>query len=65
VAISGGVRWDYEITDIDAVPRELLQINAAAVKARVAGLKATTTIDKAADAIPGLRIVERISTTFR
>jgi hypothetical protein len=65
VVVSGAVRWDYEITDADALPRELLQPNVAAIRARIAGLKATTTIDKAAGAIPGLKIVERISTTFR
>jgi hypothetical protein len=63
--ISGAVRWDFEITDEDALPRELMMPNPAAIKARVAGLKATTTIEKAAGAISGLRIVERISTTFR
>jgi hypothetical protein len=63
VAVSGAVRWDFEVIDPDALPRELLQPNMAAIKARVAGLKATTTIDKAE--IPGVRIVERISTTFR
>jgi hypothetical protein len=65
VAVSGAVRWDYEITDEAALPRELLQPNVAAIRARIAGLKATTTIDKAAGAIPGLRIAEKISTTFR
>jgi len=65
VAVTGAVRWDYEITDEAALPRELLQPNTAAIRARVAGLKATTPIEKAAGAIPGLRIVERISTTFR
>jgi hypothetical protein len=65
VAVSGAVRWDYEVTDEAALPRELMMPNPAAIKARVAGLKATTTIEKAAGAIPGLRIVERISTTFR
>jgi hypothetical protein len=65
VAVSGAVRWDFEVVDPDALPRELLQVNAAAVKARVAGLKATTTIDKAAGAIPGVRIFEKIQATFR
>jgi hypothetical protein len=65
VAVSGAIKWDFEVVDLDAVPRELLQINTAAVKAKVAGLKAVSSIDKAAGAIPGLRIVERISTTFR
>jgi len=65
VVVSGAVRWDYEIIDADALPRELLQPNVAAIRARIAGLKATTTIDKAAGAIPGLRIAEKISTTFR
>jgi hypothetical protein len=65
VAVSGAVRWDYEITDKAALPRELLQPNVAAIRARVAGLKATMDITKAAGAIPGIRIVERISTTFR
>jgi len=65
VAVSGAVRWDFEVVDESALPRELLQPNTAAIKARVAGLKATTTIDKAAGAIPGIRVLERISTTFR
>jgi hypothetical protein len=65
VAVSGAVRWDFEVVDADALPRELLQPNLAAIKAKVAGLKATTTIDEAAGAIPGIKVFERISTTFR
>jgi hypothetical protein len=65
VAVSASTRWDYEITDETALPRELLQPNVAAIKARVAGLKATVDITKAADAIPGIRVIEKISTTFR
>jgi hypothetical protein len=62
--ISGIVRWDFEVVDIDAVPRELLQINDAAVKAKIAGLKATSkSIDDAT--IPGLRIFEKVQTVFR
>jgi hypothetical protein len=65
VVISGSIRWDFEVTDIDAVPRELMQINTAAVKARISGLKATMDITKAAGAIPGIKVVEKISPTFR
>lgn len=64
VAVSGAVKWDYEITDVAALPRELLMPNDAAIKARVAGLKASCgDIEKAS--IPGVRIFERVTTAWR
>jgi hypothetical protein len=65
VAVSGAVRWDFEVTDEAALPRDLLQPNVAAIRARVAGLKATVSIQDAARAIPGIKVFEKISTTFR
>jgi hypothetical protein len=64
VAVSGAVRWDYEITDPDALPRELLQPNEAAIRAKIAGLKATSKNIDAAK-IPGVRIFEKVQTVFR
>lgn len=64
VAASGTVKWDYEITDREALPRDLLMPNEAAIKARIAGLKAQGLKIEAAS-IPGVRIFEKIGTTWR
>lgn len=64
VAASGSVKWDYAVEDASQLPRELLMPNEAAIKARVAGLKAMG--GKIEDAkIPGVRIFEKIGTTWR
>jgi hypothetical protein len=62
--ISGSIRWDFEITDDAALPRELLQPNEAAIRAKIAGLKATSKSIEDAK-IPGLRIFEKVQTVFR
>lgn len=63
VSVAGTVKWEFEITDFDAMPRELLMVNEAAVRAKIAGLKATVKdIDKAA--IPGLRLFEKVQSRF-
>jgi len=62
-AVSGTVKWAYEVTDFDAVPRELLMLNEDAVAAKIAGLKASMKdIGKAA--IPGLRLFEKVQARF-
>lgn len=64
VAASGTVKWDHEVEDGSLLPRELLMPNEAAIKAKVAGLKAMG--GKIEDAkIPGVRIFEKIGTTWR
>lgn len=64
VAVSGRIDWKFEITDASLLPRELLMPNEAAIKAKVAGLKATlSSIDDAK--IPGVRIFEKVGTSFR
>lgn len=64
VAASGTVKWEYEIEDASALPRELLTPNKDAIKAKVAGLKAMG--GKIEDAkIPGVRIFEKIGTSWR
>jgi hypothetical protein len=64
VALSGRVDWKFEVTDATLLPRDLLMPNEAAIKARVAGLKATlSNIDDAK--IPGVRIFEKVGSTFR
>lgn len=64
VAVSGSVRWDHEIVDASLLPRELLMPNDAAIKAKRDGLKAQgIKIDDAQ--IPGVRIFEKVGTTFR
>jgi len=62
-AVSGTVKWAYEVTDFDAVPRELLMLNEDAVAAKIAGLKASMKdIGKAS--IPGLRLFEKVQARF-
>lgn len=64
VAASGRVTWDYEIEDGSQLPRELLMPNKDAIKAKLAGIKAQgTKIDDAK--VPGLRIFEKVGTTWR
>lgn len=64
VAVSGHVDWKFEVVDASLLPRKLLMPNEAAIKAKVAGLKATTpNIDDAK--IPGVRIFEKVGSTFR
>lgn len=64
VAASGTVKWDYAIEDVSALPREMLMPNPDAIKAKVAGLKAMG--GKIEDAkIPGVRIFEKIGTSWR
>lgn len=61
---SGSLKWDYEITKADDLPRDLLIPNLPAIKARVDALKANGT--KLEDAkIAGVRIFERINTSIR
>ena len=63
-AVSGTVKWTFEVTDFDAVPRELLMLNEDAVAAKIAGLKASVKdIDKAS--IPGLHLFEKVQARFR
>lgn len=64
VVVSGTVRWLFEVTDASQLPRDLLMPNEAAIKARVAGLKATVSnIDDAK--IEGVRIFEKVGSVFR
>lgn len=64
VAVSGRVDWKFEVVDAALLPRDLLMPNEAAIKARVAGLKATlSNVDDAK--IPGVRIFEKVGSTFR
>lgn len=63
-AVSGTVKWDYEVIDFDAVPRDLTQVNDAAMKAKIAGLKATVK-DIAKASIPGVRLFEKVQTSWR
>lgn len=64
VVASGSVSWDYEVTDKAALALDLLMENKAAIKAKIAGLKAQG--GKIEDAkIPGLRLFEKIGTTWR
>lgn len=62
-AVSGTVKWDYEVVDFDLVPRDLTVVNDAAIKAKLALLKSTVKdIGKAS--VPGLRIFEKVQTRF-
>lgn len=64
VAASGTVKWDYAIEDASALPREMLMPNPDAIKAKVAGFKAMGS--KIEDVkIPGVRIFEKIGTSWR
>lgn len=64
VAASGTVKWDYEIEDATLLPRELLMPNKDAIKAKIAGLKVMG--GKIEDAkVPGLRIFEKVGTSWR
>lgn len=49
-------KWVHEVTDPDAVPRQYLMVNDAAIKAAIAGGKRE---------IPGVRIYEDIRTAIR
>lgn len=61
---AGSVRWEYEEVDTALIPREFLKVNEAAVRARIAGMKAMGT--KIEDAkIPGLRIYEMVKASIR
>lgn len=61
---SGSVKWEYEEIDAALIPREFLKVNEAAVRAKIAGMKAMGT--KIADAkIPGLRIYETVKASIR
>lgn len=61
VSVSAASRWTYDVVDFDKVPRELMRVNDAAVRATIAGLKATG----APMAIPGLALREEISARVR
>lgn len=64
VAASGKVTWEFEVDDAASLARDLLMPNLAAIKARVAGLKAQG--GKVEDAkIPGVRISEKVGTSWR
>lgn len=49
-------KWVHEVTDANAVPRQYLMVNDAALKAAIAG---------GARAIPGVRIFEDVRTAIR
>ena len=61
---SGSVKWDYRITDFDAIPRDCLMENKPAITAKIAGLKARGGDIKDAK-IPGLELFEVVKTAIR
>lgn len=62
--VTGRVDWDYEIVDASKLARELLEPNRAAIKARVASLKASG--GKIEDAkIEGVRVFEKVVSIYR
>lgn len=61
---SASVKWDYRITDFDAVPRELLMENRPAITAAIAGLKARGLDIKDAK-LAGIEIFEAVKTSIR
>lgn len=64
VAASGSVKWEHVVEDASQLPRDLLMPNEAAIKARRDGLKAQGI--KIEDArIPGVRIFEKVGTSWR
>lgn len=64
VMAAARVTWDYEVTDASKLPRDLLMPNPAAIKARIAGLKAAN-FPLADIAIDGLRVFEKLGTAIR
>jgi hypothetical protein len=52
--VSSSKIWDFEITDINAIPREFLMVNEPAIRAFIKAAKRP-------DAIPGVRAFEKIS----
>lgn len=53
---SASVKWVHEVTDAQAVPRQYLMVNEAAIKAAIAG---------GVREIPGVRIFEDVRTAIR
>lgn len=61
VSISASSKWRYEVADAALVPRSLLGVNDAAVKAHIAMLRAAGMPMQ----IPGLKLIEDIQTVIR